>query len=71
MFTAFSNIEKFLINDDLPLASSTKLLHVLNDPAKTRKLKIEIVTTVNAMELFVKATFKLEGDGALSLVAYQ
>ncbi len=62
---------KFLENDDLPPATSTKLLQVLNDPAKSRKLKIEIATTVDAMEPFVKATYKLEGDGALSLVAYQ
>ena len=71
MFTTFDDIEKFLKNDDLPLATSTKLLQVLNDPAKTRKLKTEIATTVDAMEPFVKATYKLEGDGALSLVAYQ
>ena len=41
------------------------------DPAKTRKLKIEIATTVDGMEPFVKATYKLEGDGPLSLEAYQ
>ena len=71
VFTAFGDVEKFLKNDDLPLATSTKLLQVFDDPAKTRKLKIEIPTTVDAMEPFVKATYKLEGDGALSLVAYQ
>ena len=71
VFTAFGDVEKFLKNDDLPLATSTKLLQVLDDPAKTRKLKIEIATTVYAMEPFVKVTYKLEGDGALSLVAYQ
>ena len=38
---------------------------------KTRKLKIEIATTVDAMEPFIKATYKLEGDGPLSLKAYQ
>ena len=54
-----------------PPATSTKLLQVLDDPAKSRKLKIEIVTTVDVMEPFVKATYKLEGDGPLSLEAYQ
>ena len=68
-FTAFSDVEKFLKNDDLPLAIYTKLRQVLDDPVKTRKLNIEIATTVDAMEPFVKATYKLEGDGALSLVA--
>ena len=71
MFTAFGDFEKFLKNEDLLLANPTKLLQVLNDPAKTRNLKIEIATTVDAMELFVKATYKLESDSALSLVAYQ
>ena len=71
MFAAFGDVEKFLKNDDLPLATSTKLLQVLDDPEKTRKLKIEIATTVDAMEPFVKATYKLEGDGALNLVANQ
>ena len=69
MLTAFCDVEKFLKNDDLPLATSTKLLQVLNDPAKNRKLKTEIATTVDAMEPFVQAMYKLEGDGVLSLVA--
>ena len=30
-----------------------------------------VATTVDAMEPFVKATYKLEGDGPLSLEAYQ
>ena len=34
-------------------------------------LKMEIVITVDAMEPFVKATYKLEGDGSLSVVAYE
>ena len=60
-------MKKFLERDDLPSATSTKLLQVLDDPAKTRKLKIEIPTTVDAMEPFVQATYKLEGDGPLVL----
>ena len=67
----FSDVKKFLERDDLPPATSTKLLQVLDEPAKTRKLKFEIATTVDAMEPFVKATYKLEGDGPLSLKAYQ
>ena len=55
----------------LQLRTSTKFLQVLDDPAKTRKLKIKIATTVDAMEPFIKATYKLEGDGLLSLEAYQ
>ena len=61
MLKTFSDVKKFLERDDLPPATSTKLLHVLDDPEKTRKLKIEKVTTVDAMEPFVKATYKLGG----------
>ena len=71
MLKNFSDVKKFLERDDLPPATFTKLLQGLNDPAKTRKLKIEITTTVDAMEPVVKATYKLEGDGPLSLEAYQ
>ena len=71
MVKIFSDVKKFLERDDLPLATSTNLLQVLDDPAKIRKLKIEIATTVDAMEPFVKATYKLEGDGPFSLEAYQ
>ena len=60
-------MNKFLERDDLPPATSTKLLQVLNDPAKTRKLKIEIATTVDAMEPFVNTKYKLECDGPLGL----
>ena len=59
MLKTFSDVKKFLERDVLPPATSTKLLQVLDDPAKTRKLKIEIATTVNAMEPFVKDTCKL------------
>jgi len=60
MLKAFSDVKKFLERDDLSPATSTKLLQVLDDPTKTRKLKIEIANaTVDAMEPFVKATYKL------------
>ena len=39
MLKTFSDVKKFLERDDLPPATSTKLLQVLDDPAKTRKLK--------------------------------
>ena len=71
MLKTFSDVKKFLERDDLPPATSTKILQVLNDPAITRKQKMEIATTVDAMEPFVNATYKLEDDGPLSLEAYQ
>ena len=53
MLKTFSDVKKFLERADFPPATSTKLLQVLDDPAKTRKLKIEIATTVDAMEPFI------------------
>ena len=64
-------MKKFLERDDLTPTTSTNLLQVLDDTAKTRKLKFEIATTVDAMEPFVKAIYKLEGHGPLSLEDYQ
>ena len=63
MLKTFSDVKKFMERDDLPPATSTKLLQVLDDPVKTRKHIIKMDTTVDAMEPFVKATYKLEGDG--------
>ena len=71
MFTTFSDVKKFLERDDLPPVTYTKLLQVSDDPAKTRKLKIKMITTLDAMEPFVKATYKLEDNGSLILEAYQ
>ena len=52
MLKTFRDVKKILERDYLPPATSTKLLQVLDDPAKTRKLKIEIATTVDAMGPF-------------------
>ena len=43
----------------------------MNDPAKCRKLKIEIAITFDAMTPFVSSTYLLEGDGPLAFVAYR
>lgn len=51
--------------------TTSKLLEILNDPPKYRKLKMELTITIDAMEPFVKATYFLEGDGALALLAYE
>ena len=44
---------------------------MLNDEPTMTKLKIEIAITIDAMEAFVKATYNLEGNGALALSAYE
>ena len=56
---------------DLPGVSKGKLLSILNDHGKCRKLKVELAITVDALKPFVCATYNLEGDGALAVCAYQ
>ena len=71
LHNAFGNVDSFLGSDNMPPATSSKLLDILHDTAKCRKLKMELAITVDAMEPFVKATYVLEGDGPLALVAYE
>ena len=59
------------VNTELPAVTTKKMLDVLNTPSQCLKLKMELAMTVDGMEPFVKATDALEGDGVLSLVAYE
>ncbi len=56
---------------DLPRTTTGKLLDILDDQLKRRKMKFELAVTVDAMEPFTKAKYSLEGDGPLALVAYE
>ena len=47
------------------------MTEILNNPGTCRKFKIELAVTVHAMAAFVKATYILEGDGPLALMAYE
>jgi len=67
----FGDIPTFLSSDGLPHVTSSKLLEILNDSVKSRKLKMELAITIDSMEPFAKATYALEGDGALALVTYE
>ena len=67
----FGDVSSFCESSDLPTASSGKLIEILNDPPKCRKLKIELAITVDSMAPFVRATYNLEGDGLLALTAYR
>ena len=49
----------------------SKLLVIINDAAKFRKLQIELAVTVDAMEEFVKATYRLEGDDVFVVTTYE
>ena len=71
LHNTFGDVPSFLECDDMPPATTTKLLEILRDPSLCRKLKMELSITVNAMEPFVKATYFLEGDSALALLAYE
>lgn len=48
-----------------------KLLTVLQDPTNSKLLQLELAATVDAGEPFVKATYRLEGDGPLALECYE
>ena len=67
---AFGDVTTFLQNDDLPSTTVTKISEILNNPGMCQKFKIELAVTVDAMAAFVKATYNLEGDGPLALMAY-
>ena len=56
--------------DGLPHVTSSKLLDILNDSAKYRRLK-KLAITIDAMEPFAKATYALEGDGAPAVITYE
>lgn len=68
---AFGDVSQFLDNPDLPVATTSKLLRIVNDQPACRKLKLEMAITVDSMKPFVKATYLMEGDGPLAVVAYQ
>ena len=68
---AFGDVPLFLQGSDMPRATTSKLLEIIQDAVKCRKLKMELAAMIDAMEPFVKACYILEGDGALALVAYE
>ena len=70
LLKSFGDVSSFLDKADLP-SSKLKLQEILSDPPKNRKLHMELAITVDAMELFVKSTYRLEGDGPLMLKAYE
>lgn len=71
MHDAFGDVCTFLGNRELPTTTTTKMTDILNSPANSRKLKIELAATVDAMHPFVRVTYNLEGDGPLSLTAHE
>lgn len=70
MMDAFGDVKHFLEDNDLA-PTKQKLIAILNDPPKSRKLQVELAITIDFGEPFVKATYNLEGDGPLALSAYE
>ena len=68
----FGDIEPFLNrNADLGRSSRPKLLAILSDQEKLKRLKLELAAVIDWGEVFVKATYNLEGNGPLSFTAYE
>lgn len=69
---AFADIEPFLVqNVDIGPKLHPKLLSFFSDSQKQAMLRIELATTVDWGEPFVKACYFLEGDGPLTLDCYE
>ena len=47
------------------------LTYILDDSQKKVKLQLELAAVVDAGAPFVRATYRLEGDGALVLSSYE
>ena len=66
LMNLFGDVLPFLEeNPDLAPATRRKLLGILQDSPKNSKLQLELAAVIGAGEPFVKATYTLEGDGAL------
>ena len=60
----FADIEPFLReNEDIGPHLHSKLLAFFDNPQVSSKLLVEIAATVDWVEPFVKACYRLEGDG--------
>lgn len=68
MHDVFDDIAPFLEKESLG-PTHLRLLHILNDPSKCRKLQIEQAVVVDASETFVKSTYGLEENSPLVLAA--
>lgn len=68
----FGDVEPFLqTNVDISAATRSKLLEIISDPVKCSLLKIELAVVIDLGEHFVKATYKLEGDGPLVVNCFE
>ena len=69
---SFGDIEPFLLeNEDVGPTLWPKLLAFFSYPQTKSKLQVEIAATVDWGEPFVKACYRLEGDGPLAFDCYE
>lgn len=69
---SFGDIEPFLLeNEDVGPTLRPKLLAFFSHPQTKSKLQVEIAATVDWGEPFVKACYRLEGDGPLAFDCYE
>ena len=67
----FGDVLPFLESqDEITSKSRLKLLEFLRDSKKKAFLEIELAAVVDVGELFLEATYNLEGDGSIVLQAY-
>lgn len=72
LMVQFGDIQSFVNNnDDLGGKTRHKLLDFLTDDKKKAMVMVEMAAVVDWGEAFVKATYKLEGDGALAFDTYE
>ena len=71
VFLLFGDILPFLKETNASPATCSKLLQLLSDKRKTEYLQLELAAVIDAGEPFVKATYQLEGDGALVFRCYE
>ena len=72
LLVMYGDVKGFLEdNPDVGQATRTKLLAILNDPVKASLLQIELAAVIDVGSPLVKATYNLEGDGALVLQCYE
>ena len=65
----WDDVPKFLANPDIAPKSKEKLQLLLQ--TKGKEPHIELAVSIDAGEVFVKATYNLEGDGPLALECYE
>ena len=71
LMVQFGDLEEFLKSSDVSPTTRTKLLSFFSDSSKKANLQIELAAIVDYGKPFVKATYKLEGDGPLALECYE